>query len=122
MSKCSFTLIEGLNPDPESETHEYMPNKTMREVRSGHYVPVKPTPLSSPYLVGYSSGMASDLGLSTAGVLSEGFLRFFSGDIEGVDGALSWATPYALSIMGEEMVGKESPCPFKTGSISWIEC
>eukprot|EP00435_Cladocopium_sp_Y103_P016127 s2269_g4.t1 len=41
------------------------------------------------------------------------FLRFFSGDVDAIEGFQSWATPYALSIYGQEMYDN---CPFKNGN------
>lgn len=77
-----------------------------RPVYNGHYVRVRPTPLKNPKLVIHSEEMANDLGLGNS-VESEVFLKYFSGDIDGAakDGGFdadveSWATPYALSIMG----------------------
>lgn len=56
--------------------------------------------------------MAEELRLSKL-VTSEAFLRFFSGDIDAIQGFESWATPYALSIYGQEMYDN---CPFKNGN------
>ncbi|KAH8092340.1 hypothetical protein JL720_5309 [Aureococcus anophagefferens] len=90
-----------LNEDPEAAAHA--PNKRSREVKSGHYVRVAPTPLRAPGLAMHSPELAADLGLDAAAVAAAGFAEFFGGD----HGALpfpageSWATPYALSIMGE---------------------
>lgn len=111
---CS--LISLLNEDPE--TNKNQPNKISREVKSGHYVRVKPTPLPNPYLVIYSPKMASSLGLDNETCLSNDFLYLFSGTINDdknaqTIGKQSWATPYALSIYGQEMY---SNCPFKNGN------
>ena len=46
--------------------------------------------------------MAAEVGLDEAAVKSDDFLRFFSGDLTN-SGNPSWATPYALTIMGEPM-------------------
>ena len=43
------TYIRELNADPEMDAHE--PNQSPREVSSGHYVLVPPTPLPQPYLI-----------------------------------------------------------------------
>jgi uncharacterized protein YdiU (UPF0061 family) len=102
-----LSLLNTLNPDPE--TNKYKPNKTSREVKSGHYVLVNPTPLPNPYLVIYSPDMAYTLGLDHATCESKDFLNLFSGAIK----INSWATPYALSIYGEEMY---TNCPFKNGN------
>merc|ERR1719487_2090899 len=57
--------------------------------------------------------MAAELGLSEACCRSEDFLRFFSGDVDVAPAFQSWATPYALSIYGQEMYDN---CPFKNGN------
>jgi uncharacterized protein YdiU (UPF0061 family) len=46
---------------------------------------------------------------------SDRFTRFFGGHLDAVEGASfpSWATPYALSIYGQEYT---SNCPFGTGN------
>lgn len=110
-STTNFSLLNKLNCDPNYE--KFLPNKSSRQVFSGHYVPVMPTPLANPYLVSYSASMAAELGISEEECKSEGFLKFFSGDIEVVPGFKSWATPYALSIYGKEMYQN---CPFNTGN------
>jgi hypothetical protein len=52
--------------------------------------------------------MAKELGLKEEEVQSEVFLKYFSGDMEGVIGGESWATPYALSIMGRRYTNNVS--------------
>jgi uncharacterized protein YdiU (UPF0061 family) len=59
-----------------------------------------------------SSNFAASLGLTASDVVSDRFLRFFSGDNSGFS-FKSWATPYALSIYGQAMT---SNCPFGTGN------
>jgi len=108
---CINSWIRDLEADPEQDRHT--PNRTSREVRSGHYVNVDPTPLPDPYLVAYSSDMISELGLSEEDAKSESFARLFSGDIKDFPGFCGWATPYALSIYGHEMY---SNCPFGNGN------
>lgn len=110
-SSADHSWIRDLVADPEAE--KYAPNKTSRQVRSGHYVPVRPTPLPKPSLVKYSPAMAAELGLSDEACKSEAFTRFFSGQIDAIPGFESWATPYALSIYGQEMYDN---CPFKNGN------
>jgi len=108
---CDHSWVRDLAPDLEA--HVYVPNKTSREVKSGHYVLVEPTPLRQPHLVSVSLPMASELGLSESDCKTEQFQRFFSGDIHVARGFVSWATPYALSINGREMTRN---CPFGTGN------
>ena len=96
-------------------------NNVKRPVFNGHYVPVRPLPLKNPRLVIHSSDMAARLGLSSsANVQSREFLQFFSGDVDRAfqalagssDSIATWATPYALSIMGTRYTNN---CPFGTG-------
>ena len=121
-SQADNSYVAELSPDPESASRS--PNKTSREVFSGHYVPVRPTPLPSPRLVIASLEMLRSLGLTQAEASTDRFVRFFSGDATAAPrapeesgpgsrrgGFASWATPYALSIYGQEIT---SNCPFGT--------
>eukprot|EP00929_Paragymnodinium_shiwhaense_P061704 TRINITY_DN30843_c0_g1_i1.p1 TRINITY_DN30843_c0_g1~~TRINITY_DN30843_c0_g1_i1.p1 ORF type:complete len:694 (-),score=107.48 TRINITY_DN30843_c0_g1_i1:163-2244(-) len=110
-SRADHSWMRELVPDPE--TDKYVPNRTSRQVKAGHYVEVKPTPLQEPYLVTFSRSMAAELGLSEEACRSEDFLRFFSGDGDAAPTFSSWATPYALSIYGQEMYDN---CPFRNGN------
>lgn len=93
--------VAQLEPDAEQERH--VPNHLAREVSSGHYVFVRPSPLPEPYLVACSPEMAALLGLDEKVCTSERFVRLFSGDTSEVPAfGSSWATPYALSIYGQE--------------------
>lgn len=103
--------LRQLLPDPEAGSHA--PNKAMREVRSGHYVLVRPTPLPKPRLVIHSPLMARALGISEEEVASPSFAAFFSGEQSRVRQLESWCTPYALAIMGEPMYHN---CPFGNGN------
>uniref|UniRef100_A0A7S4KDP2 Selenoprotein O n=1 Tax=Odontella aurita TaxID=265563 RepID=A0A7S4KDP2_9STRA len=100
-------------------------NTISRPVYNGHYVPVKPTALKNPRLVIHAADVANMLDLSDNDVSSTAFLKLFSGDVESAFDGISmpgggdddrthptWATPYALSIMGDRYT---SNCPFKTG-------
>jgi hypothetical protein len=93
---ADHSWLQQLNMDPETE--QYAPNKESRQVRSGHYVKVLPTPLPKPKYIIHSEAMAKALGISEADVQSERFVRFFSGDQAQIPGLNSWATPYALSM------------------------
>lgn len=87
-----------------------------RQVFSGHYVPVTPTPLPDPELVAHSSSLFRELGLSNALAHDETFLRFFAGDLSVARAPMrpvGWATGYALSIYGTEYIQQ---CPFGTGN------
>jgi len=105
------TLVDTLVMDPETEKNS--PNHKSRQVRQGHYVLVRPTPLPKPYLVAFDPAMAAELGLSAEGCQAESFIRFFGGDSSAAEQFQSWATPYALSIFGKEYVQQ---CPFKNGN------
>ncbi|KAL3776596.1 hypothetical protein HJC23_005796 [Cyclotella cryptica] len=90
-----------------------------RPIYNGHYVRVRPTPLTNPKLVIYSREMAKELRLSSWEVQSEAFVKYFSGDVEGatadhegIGEVETWATPYALSIMGRRYTNN---CPYGTG-------
>lgn len=109
-----YSLVESLNCDPQAtETGEdYMP----RQVFSGHYVPVKPTPLTHPDYIAHSSKLFAELGFDDSLAITEGFTRLFSGDTSDVPEPIlpyGWATGYALSIFGTEY---KEQCPFRTGN------
>ena len=109
-ARLDNSWLAQLEPDPESTP----PNKRARQVHSGHYVPVKPTPLRRPYLVACSPSVLALLELDEAECVGGGgsggggvesrFVRLFSGATDAVAGfESSWATPYALSIYGDEV-------------------
>ena len=103
-----------LHADPQSTSdgHDHRP----RQVFSGHYVPVTPTPLAAPAYVAHSRRLFEELGLSDALVHDEQFRRLFSGDISVAQAPMrpyGWATGYALSIYGSEYTQQ---CPFGTGN------
>ena len=93
-------------------------NQTKRPVFNGHYVPVAPTPLPDARLVIWSRSVACDLlGFTESQVTEDDdFLRFVAGESilssTTTNTVLSWATPYALSIMGNRHT---SNCPYGTG-------
>ena len=60
---------------------------------------LRPRRLSTPLLTPFNS--------------TQTFARFFGGDAAAVPGMESWATPYALAIMGQR---QSSNCPFGTGN------
>ena len=108
---ADHSWLQHLNADPE--TDKYAPNKESRQVRSGHYVRLLPTPLPKPKYIIHSKAMATSLGISESDIQSEKFIRFFSGDQAQIPGLESWATPYALSIMGTRHFNN---CPFGNGN------
>jgi uncharacterized protein YdiU (UPF0061 family) len=112
--RADYSLMEALHPDPQAtgDGQDHRP----RQVFSGHYVPVAPTPLPEPEYVAHSSSLFQELGLSDALVHDERFRRLFSGDISVAEGPMrpvGWATGYALSIYGTEYIQQ---CPFGTGN------
>eukprot|EP00536_Pseudo-nitzschia_multiseries_P014767 jgi/Psemu1/262412/estExt_Genewise1Plus.C_7660001 len=90
-------------------------NRSKRPVFNGHYVLVKPTGLANPKLVLVSDDVANNLlKLTKEQVESNQFLQFVSGNLVLNDGAAeTWATPYALSIMGSRYTNN---CPYGTGN------
>ena len=123
MHRAHPALLKNLAPDPEQARHA--PNKTARQVKSGHYVEVRPTSLPAPRYVIHSRAFFQTLGLADAVASDPAFMQFFTGDLgSGVAAANAagvsptvrasgWATGYALSIYGQEMVNN---CPFRTGN------
>lgn len=110
-ARANLSWLEHLTEDPDAD--RFQPNRDSREVKSGHYVRVPPTKLPAPELLMYSEELAAEMGLSQEAVNDPRFARFFAGDTEALDLGGSWATPYALSIMGQEMY---SNCPFGNGN------
>jgi len=107
-SKWHLSWIEQLSPESNPlPPHE---NRSMRQVTNGHYVLVQPTPLRNPHLIAYSQELANSLGLSEEQVKSTEFTAFFSGQTADLP---TWATPYALSIMGKRY---NTNCPFGNGN------
>lgn len=85
-ARADHSWLRHLTPDPDAAAQQ--PNKKAREVKSGHWVPVLPTPLPSPSLVLHSAAMAAELGLSDAACAGLDFARFFSGDVSAAGGGL----------------------------------
>ncbi len=110
----NYSLLDTLNCDPDAKANadEHSP----REVFSGHYVLVNPTPIKDPIYIAHSKTFFSELGFSDSLATSEDFIRMFSGDMSHVPAPLhsqGWATGYALSIYGTEYYQQ---CPFGTGN------
>ena len=109
-----YSLIETLNADPDAAGDG--DDRLARQVYSGHFVPVRPTPIEEPEYVSHSSSFFNELGLSEELVLNKQFRQLFSGDLSATTGHLTqvgWATGYALSIYGTEYTQQ---CPFGTGN------
>ena len=111
---ANYSLMDTLNSDPDSKANaiDYL----SRQVFSGHYVPVNPTPIESPVYITHSKNFFEELGFCHTLAKSEDFIQMFSGDTSRLPEPLrkiGWATGYALSIYGTEYYEQ---CPFKTGN------
>jgi len=111
---ADYSLLESLSPDPEASANgeDHAP----RQVFSGHYVPVAPTPIGEPAYVAHSPLFFEELGFADSMAHSNHFMQMFSGDLSQVPEPmhkLGWATGYALSIFGTEY---DQQCPFGTGN------
>ena len=75
--RADYSLLEALTPDPEStaDGEDHRP----RQVLSGHYVPVTPTPIPEPQYLAHSRSLFSELGLSNDLAQDDQFCRLFSG-------------------------------------------
>ena len=120
---ADYSLLRDLTPDPEQARNT--PNKAMRQVKSGHYVEVLPTPLPVPRYVIHSERFFRELNLSNTAASEPLFMQFFTGDPTRAVAAANmglerphllprgWATGYALSIYGQELYHN---CPFRNGN------
>jgi uncharacterized protein YdiU (UPF0061 family) len=114
VERVDYSLMDLLHADPEAteDGHDHYP----REVRSGHYVPVVPTPIPKSEYIAHSKALFDELGLSHKLADDEEFHRLFTGDLSVAKEPLrqvGWATGYALSIYGTEYTQQ---CPFGTGN------
>jgi len=112
--RADYSLLDSLQTDPQAtiDGHDHRP----RQVFSGHYVPVTPTPIPAPEFVAHSATLFHELGLADGLAHDADFLRLFSGDISVARQPMrpfGWATGYALSIYGSEYIQQ---CPFGTGN------
>jgi len=111
---ANYSFMETLNSDPQAKANgdDHVP----RQVFSGHYVPVKPTPIVEPEYVAHSKNFFHELGFADSMAESVDFMRLFSGDLSLAPEPMrkvGWATGYALSIFGTEYTQQ---CPFQTGN------
>tara|TARA_Y100001978_G_scaffold54307_1_gene48743 strand:- start:85 stop:1788 length:1704 start_codon:yes stop_codon:yes gene_type:complete len=114
INKVDYSFMDNLRADPQSsrDGNDFIP----RQVFSGHYVPVNPTPLSSPRYVAHSKKLFSELGLSDLILEDKDFQNLFSGNLSTLKKPMrnfGWSTGYALSIYGQEY---NNQCPFRTGN------
>lgn len=110
----SYSFMDTLNADPDATSNgaDHYP----RQVLSGHYVPVSPTPLEKPEYVAHSKNLFRELGFADSLAQSTDFMRVFSGNLTYVPEPMrkvGWACGYALSIYGTEYTQQ---CPFQTGN------
>ena len=120
---ADYSLLRELTPDPDQARNT--PNKVMRQVKSGHYVEVSPTPLPDPRYVIHSENFFRELNLSNTASSEPLFMQFFTGHLTSAVAAANiglerrhvlpsgWATGYALSIYGQELYHN---CPFRNGN------
>lgn len=111
---ADYSLLRTLKRDPDATDDGI--DHAPRQVFSGHYVPVKPTPIENPEYVAHGRELFRDLGFDEQLAQSDGFVRLFSGDLDVVPETMSrvgWASGYALSIYGTEF---DRQCPFQTGN------
>ena len=111
---ADYSFMDTLKSDPQATADgaDHAP----RQVFSGHYVPVKPTPIKDPEYVAHSKRFFRELGFADSLAESPDFMRVFSGDLSQVPAPMrkvGWATGYALSIFGTEYTQQ---CPFRTGN------
>ncbi|MDC1287394.1 protein adenylyltransferase SelO family protein, partial [Gammaproteobacteria bacterium] len=111
---ANYSLMDTLNCDPDAKANgeDHAP----RQVFTGHYVPVNPTPIKDPEYVAHSKHLFHELGFADSMAQSADFVRMFSGDISQVPQPMrkfGWACGYALSIYGNEY---SQQCPFQTGN------
>ena len=111
---ADYSLLNTLKSDPQAtETGD---DHQPRQVFSGHYVPVKPTPIADPQYVAHSHLFFRELGLADSLAQTDAFKQLFSGDLSQLPEPMrqmGWATGYALSIYGTEYIQQ---CPFQTGN------
>ena len=111
---ANYSLMDTLNCDPDAKANgeDHAP----RQVFTGHYVPVNPTPIKDPEYVAHSKNLFHELGFADSMAQSADFVRLFSGDISQLPQPMrkfGWACGYALSIYGNEY---SQQCPFQTGN------
>ena len=114
LQRADYSLIESLQADPQATGYGH--DHHLRQVFSGHYVPVTPTAIPAPEYIAHSKTLFNELGLSHELALDEQFRRLFSGDMTVAREPMrpvGWATGYALSIYGTEYIQQ---CPFGTGN------
>jgi uncharacterized protein YdiU (UPF0061 family) len=111
---ANYSLMDTLNCDPDAKVNGV--DHSPRQVFTGHYVPVNPTPIENPEYVAHSKHFFQELGFADSMAQSADFVRMFTGDISQLPKPMrqvGWASGYALSIFGTEYLQQ---CPFQTGN------
>ena len=111
---ADYSLMDRLNCDPDATKDGV--DHAPRQVFSGHFVPVTPTPIREPHYIAHSQTFFDELGFAGSLATAPDFMRMFSGDASELPEPLKnhgWATGYALSIYGTEYYQQ---CPFQTGN------
>jgi len=111
---ADYSLMDTLNCDPDATENGV--DHEPRQVFSGHYVPVNPTPIQNPEYIAHSRHFFAELGFADSLAESADFISLFSGNVSQVPEPMrkvGWATGYALSIYGTEYIQQ---CPFQTGN------
>ena len=111
---ANYSFMDTLNCDPDAKANGV--DHAPRQVFTGHYVPVNPTPINKPEYVAHSKNFFHELGFADSMAESDDFVRLFSGDLSHVPEPMrkvGWASGYALSIFGTEYTQQ---CPFQTGN------
>jgi len=111
---ANYSLMDTLNCDPDAKANgaDHVP----RQVFTGHYVTVNPTPIKDPEYIAHSKNFFRELGFADSMAQLDEFVRMFSGDISHIPEPMrktGWACGYALSIFGAEY---NQQCPFQTGN------
>ena len=77
-----YSLLNTLTADPlaTEDGNDHKP----RQVFSGHYVPVTPTPIANPLYVAHSQAFFDELGFDESLALEHDFKRLFSGDMSNI--------------------------------------
>lgn len=110
----NYSFIDSLNCDPDATLNG--DDHDPRQVFTGHYVPVKPSPIQDPVYVTHSKTFFHELGFTDSLANTKDFVSMFSGDLTFVPEPIrkvGWACGYALSIYGTEY---NQQCPFQTGN------
>ena len=80
LAKCAnYSFMDTLKCDPDAKASgaDHAP----RQVFSGHYVPVTPTPINQPEYVAHSKNFFRELGFADSMAESDDFVRLFTGDL-----------------------------------------